>query len=164
MERFITGMSVPLPDGWTVEESLTLVHPQREANVIASTEPMDGAQTVKDYAVAQGEILRREFAGYQEVSLEEFSHAFGRGSGWIRRFSWTPPDGVPIEQLQVYYTEAGRSFTATATAQASDFERLEPLLRDALQGLTITDQASSIRHDPRDAPWATSSANSGGAQ
>jgi hypothetical protein len=151
MNRYSALLSAPLPEDWQAKESITLLPSSGEANVIASSEPVPEVDVDTDrYAEIQGDLLRKEFPGYQERSFEQ-TRAFGRGTGWLRRFEWTPPDGVRIMQIQLYYVEAGRGFTATATSPASHFARFEEEFRDVLAGLRIDPEA--FRFDPGQTPW-----------
>ncbi len=60
-----------LPTGWFAKESITLLAPDGQANVIASSEPLDESLDSRAYADAQGDILRTEFPAYNEVSYIE---------------------------------------------------------------------------------------------
>jgi hypothetical protein len=81
-------------------------------------------------------LLEREFPSFRQLSYEE-TEAFGDRQCFLRRFEWLPPDGVAVTQLQLYYAEAGRGYTATATTPSSQFARYELELRDVLEGLLI---------------------------
>jgi hypothetical protein len=140
-ETFKPEITAELPSNWFSKESITLLHPEGQANVIASSEPLDPEIDVQQYAEVQGRLLRDEFPGYREY---EFSEAlvFGGRPGYIRAFSWSPPpdeDGPssPVRQIQLYYAENGRGYTATATAPTYIFERLEGELRRILEGLQL---------------------------
>jgi hypothetical protein len=136
MVRYRPTISVSLPSGWFAKESLTLLAPDGQANVIASSEPLDPSIDTKKYAEVQGDLLENEFPEFESFSFEE-TDVFGRGTGYIRRFQWQPPDGVPVMQMQLYYAESGTGYTATATTPSSEFPRYEPDLRDALESLLI---------------------------
>jgi hypothetical protein len=142
MARFGPTISAPLPEKWFAKESLTLLAEDGQANVIASSEPLDAGIDTEQYARVQGDLLHKEFPGYTEFSFEE-TKAFGGEGGHLRRFEWLPPDGVPVTQMQLYYVPPGqgpdlnRGYTATATTPTSEFERYEPDLRDILEGLLI---------------------------
>lgn len=149
------------PSSWFVKESLTYLAPDGQANVIASCEPLDRSFTAVQYATVQGDLLRREFPGYWEYSLEP-AKVFGGRDGLLRRFSWTPPDGVRVEQVQAYYAADGRGWTATATAPATAFGRHEAVLRRIVADLTtsveVPDQARArlvpVDGDVLRAAWA----------
>jgi hypothetical protein len=136
MPRFRPTISAPLLDGWFAKESLTLLAPDGQANVIASSEPLDPDIDTEKYASVQGELLRTDFPGYRELALEE-ADIFGDRKGVIRRFEWEPPDGVPVTQIQIYYAERGRGYTATCTTPSTAFPRYEFDLREVLDGLMI---------------------------
>jgi hypothetical protein len=143
VSRFIPTISAPLPEGWFPKEQITLLAPSGQANVIASSEPLEPSLDAKAYAEAQGELLRKEFPGYLEVAFEGMT-LFGGRSGFLRRFRWTPPDGEPVTQIQLYYAEDGRGYTATATSPTKEFAKYEPQLVDVLEGLTIDRPAGAL--------------------
>jgi hypothetical protein len=132
-------LSAPLPDRWVYKESLTLLAEDATANVIASSEPVAADMDVKKYAEVQGALLK-QFRRYKELSLEP-AYVFGRGEGFIRVFEWTPVDAPPVTQIQMYYVENGRGFTATATANSADFANLQVTLTDVAFGLSIDDSS-----------------------
>lgn len=132
--RFTAGFSVACSDGWFAKESVTVLAPDGQANVIASTEPLDPTIGSEDYARIQGDLLRTEFPRYVEHAFTP-ALVFGGRPGFVRRFSWTPPDGVSVTQIQLYHAQGGRGFTATATTPSTQFERHEPALRRILASL-----------------------------
>jgi hypothetical protein len=135
MEITATLAATNLP-GWFHKESITLLAPDGQANVIASSEPLDPAITTTQYAMIQGDLLSREFPGYTEHTFES-AWVFGITDGYIRDFSWTPPDGVQVRQMQCYAVRDGRGYTATATVPTSQFARFESELRRLLASLRI---------------------------
>ena len=118
LDRWFRGtVTTAVPADWFVKESITLLAPTGQANVIVSSEPLDPTLTSSQYASTQGELLRREFPGYVEHRFDE-STVFGM-FGYLRQFEWTPPDGVRVAQVQAYAANAGRGYTATGTAPAT---------------------------------------------
>lgn len=136
MARFRPSISAPLPEKWFAKESITLLAPDGQANLIVSSEPLDPSIDTQRYADKQGEILSEEFPGYRERPLEPMP-VFGGRPGLMRRFEWRPPDGVPVTQVQIYYAEKGRGYTATATSPSTEFSRFEFDLFDILENLLI---------------------------
>jgi DcrB len=133
-------LKTPLPAEWDAKESVTLLAPDRQANVIMSSEPIgpeESGVSAERYARDQGDLLAREFPGYREHSFEPTT-AFGRPGGFLRRFEWAPPDGVVVMQLQVYLFENGRRYTATATSPATEFTRYEREFRQVLDRAVIS--------------------------
>jgi hypothetical protein len=126
---------MPMPDDWFGKESLTLLAPDGQANIIASSEPLDPGIDTERYAQVQGDLLANEFPHYHQHSFEPFP-AFGR-RGWIRVFEWQPPDGVHVTQMQVYYAENGRGYTATATTPSTQFDRFEWQFKVVLSDIAI---------------------------
>ena len=116
----VTRLRSQVPVGWERKESHTLFAPSGQANVIASNEPLGRQIDSATYASTQGELLRREFPGYREHAFGPAA-AFGR-PGFARTFTWTPPDGVRVTQIQHYVVVDGRGYTATATTPSTLFE------------------------------------------
>ncbi len=133
---FKPSITAPLPDGWLAKESITLLAPDGQANVIASSEPLDPDITTEQYARTQGDLLHTEFPAYKEHGFQPWM-LFGERSGYLREFSWTPPDGVSVTQIQLYYAEPGRGYTATATTPTSEYDRYRMVLLAVLTGLLI---------------------------
>jgi hypothetical protein len=125
-----------VPAEWLWKESMTYLAPTGRANVIASSEPLAPEIDSKTYATVQGDLLRNEFPGYVEHEFGT-SEAFGLADGFVRRFEWTPPDGVTVMQLQLYAVQRGRGFTATATAAKEEFLPIESTLITVLMGLRV---------------------------
>lgn len=133
---FRPELTAPVPENWFTKGSTTLLAPDGQANVIASSEPLDPTMTVEMYAEVQGELLEREFPGYVLKSYESVS-VLGGLQGYIRHFEWTPPDGVTVTQIQIYYVQTGRGYTATATTPKEAFAERELVLREVLRGLRL---------------------------
>ncbi len=136
LTRFRASITSLVPDGWFVKESITLLAADGKANVIASAEPLDPSIDTSRYAGIQGDRLRTDFPGYTEHWVEERDVLGGR-PGVMRSFTWTPPDGVPVTQVQLYYAISGRGYTATATTPADNYSAVDHLLLTALQSLRI---------------------------
>ena len=136
MNRFEPHLTAPLPAGWFAKESLTLLSPDGQANLIVSSEPLDPSVDTTQYAAVQGDLLAREFPGYHQLAFEP-ARMLGSRQGYIRRFEWRPPDGLPVTQLQQYYVESGRGYTATATVPSTLFERFEDQFLELLGGIRI---------------------------
>jgi hypothetical protein len=134
-----------LPPGWFGKESLTLLAPDGQANVIASSEPLDPGLSTQQYAEIQGDLLRKEFSRYTEYSYDPVELLGGR-QGYRRVFEWTPPDGVTVVQAQLYHADGGRGYTATATTPSTEYERFRDRLGDVLAALQL------VALDERDGP------------
>jgi hypothetical protein len=137
MQSFRHAITAQIPDDWLTKESITLYEQNWEANVIASYEPIEEGLTSKEYAESQGDPLRQEFPAYDEISFSPTELLGGR-SGYLRKFEWTPPDGERVTQLQLYYAENGRGFTATATTSSVAFYKFERVLIDVLRNLSLS--------------------------
>ena len=133
---FVPAVRAMLPEDWYAKESITLLAPDGAANVIASSEPVEAEIAPHTYATVQGDLLRSEFPKYEELEFGPKLILRGR-PGYMRVFSWVPEDGVPIVQMQLYYAEAGRGYTATATTPSSEFGRYEQQLRACLEGIFL---------------------------
>jgi hypothetical protein len=136
MQRFKPQLTATLPDGWVARESTELLSLDGAANVIASSEPLNPDIDTQRYAEMQGESFAREFPNYREITFEPIQ-VFGKRHGYIRHFEWEPEGSVPLAQMQIYYTENGRGYTATATTPSGEFERLKLQLRLLLEGLDL---------------------------
>lgn len=136
LREFQPQLTAVMPGDWRAKESITLIAPDGQANVISSSEPLDPTMDSNQYAETQGNLLRRDFPDYEEIEMEEID-IYGDRRGFIRHFEWTPPDGVRVSQIQLYYAEDGRGYTATATTPTSNFGRVEVELRHLLSGLRI---------------------------
>ena len=137
---FTRRISVGVPDGWLMKESLTLIEPMGRANVIVSSEPVHPTMDAEQYAAIQGDSLAREFSGYWLESFEAAA-VFGGRRGWVRRFSWQPPDGVAVRQFQAYAVERGVAFTATATTPVTSSARFAALFEEVIASLAIGPRA-----------------------
>ena len=146
MDPFVRRISMGIPTGWYAKESLTVVDAHGQANVIVSSEPLDPSIDSARYAAVQGELLDREFVGYYEESFEAAT-VFGGRSGFIRRFGWTPSDGVPVRQIQVYVAEEGRGFTATATTPLTSVARFETIFTEVIGSLDIAHVADDFNDE-----------------
>lgn len=123
---------------WYYKESITLLAPGGDANVIASSEPIRPDMDSADYASAQGNLLDEEFPGYIELGFEKML-VFGTLDGFLRRFEWSPPDGQPVTQLQIYAAKDGRGYTATATTLQERYVDFEATFAEILGSLILRD-------------------------
>ncbi len=126
--------TAPAPADWSRKESVTVRSPDGSANVIVSTEPLERGMTAAAYAHHQGGLLRREFPGFVEESIQPYP-AFGTPDGWMRVFRWSPANGTPTFQMQIYAVVAGRGCTATATTSQWQEARHRTLLAAVLAGV-----------------------------
>jgi hypothetical protein len=134
IDRFTrSSVRAPVPTGWFEKQSVTLLSPDGQANVIASREPLDPTIDTGRYAAVQGDLLRKEFPGYREHAFTVV--ALGAGPAYMRHFSWTPPDGVAVVQQQIYFTRPGTGYTATATTPHASAERFAALFDEVLRRL-----------------------------
>lgn len=138
MKTITAQLTAPLPAGWFFKESITVLEPHGQGNVIVSGEPLDPAVDTATYTQVQGELLIREFPRYHEVSFGPISWLGGHRA-FLRHFTCTPPGGVPVTQIQAYWAGEGRGFTATATSPSTTFLHLEDILRDVVMGVVLAD-------------------------
>jgi hypothetical protein len=124
------------PVDWYSKESHVFLSPDGRANVVVSSEPLEPDIDSRTYADVQGALLEQEFADYSEHSFEATA-VFGGRAGFRRRFSWRPEDSEPVIQVQLYYAEAGRGYTATATSAEDDHDLFELTLLELLGSLRI---------------------------
>ncbi|MBD0021232.1 MULTISPECIES: DcrB-related protein [Gordonia] len=129
-------ITVHVPGGWFEKVSVSLFAPDGEANAIVSVEPLDESIGLDRYSAVQGDLLRQEFDDYREISFERIQLDDGTSCD-LRVFSWRPPDGVPVTQMQLYYVEPGHGFTTTATTPSTQFHRFEDVFRRTLTTLRL---------------------------
>jgi hypothetical protein len=134
--RYRPTLSAIPPHGWFVKESITLLAPDGQANVIVSSEPIDPSLDSAQYAMIQGQLLAAQFPRYVEHDFVPVP-LLGRYDGFVREFSWTPPDGVRVTQIQFYCAATGRGYTGTATTPAAMFGAHELNLREALLSAVV---------------------------
>jgi hypothetical protein len=137
MRALHPGLAVGLPEGWFGKVSLTVLAPDGEANVIVSSETVDDDTETFAYATGQGELMREEFAGYEELSFGPVD-VFGGRAGWERTYRWTAEGRDHVTQIQLYYVARGRACIATATTLSEIFDEVEPTLRDVLASVRLT--------------------------
>ena len=131
------SISINLPDEWFYKESFTLLAPDGRANVILSSEPLEASITTLEFSTIQGDLLETEFPGYEpSIDQEDFPLASG-DVAMIRQFNWTPEDGSPVTQAQIYFVADGRGLTATATATAEHFVAVRETLFGILQSIFV---------------------------
>ncbi|MGY1813936.1 hypothetical protein [Blastococcus sp. SYSU D00820] len=144
-----------VPAGWLAKQSVTLVAPDGQANVIVSSEPLDRAVTTDEYAHTQGELLRRDFPGYAESVFTVLP--LSTGPAYLRLFSWSPPNGVPVVQQQVYLARGGTGYTATATAPATTAAALAEVFDQVFATLVLDVAAAPAEAEagpePAPLPW-----------
>jgi hypothetical protein len=129
-------ITAQMPGEWFSKENITILAPDGQANVMASSEPLSLDVDAARYAEVQCEMLRCEFPGYKELFFDS-ALIFGNRIGYVHHFQWTPPDGVSVTQMQIYYTENSRGYTATATTRTVFFERYKQQLQEILDSLRI---------------------------
>lgn len=139
--RTRSTLSVDVPDDWYTKESITLLAPDGQANVIVSSEPLEDHLDTGDYAAIQRELLYAEFPEFTPISpLQEFTVQSGQ-LGLLWEFAWRPPDGVRVFQHQFYFARGGQGWTATATVPESVADERRALLISTLASIAIDDRA-----------------------
>src|SRR6266508_4487879 len=109
MTNFYSTLTADLPDGWSGKESITLLAPDAQANVIASNESLDPSIDSHQYADIQAGLLRSEFPGYREFSFGKRT-VFGARSGFEQHFLRPHPDRRALTQIQLYYASGSRGY------------------------------------------------------
>jgi hypothetical protein len=130
-------MSIEVPDGWYYKESVTIVAPDSQSNIILSSEWLDESLTGNEYAEIQADQLERGFPGYRQLSYEEFALPEDGVAG-LRVFEWNPESGPPVTQMQLYYVIPGRGITSTATAPTAHFPQVKATLFDVFRSISVT--------------------------
>lgn len=114
--------------------------------MIFSSEPVDPEIDSAGYAELQKENLSQEFPGYRQIAWEPMRMLGGR-EGRLNRFEWQPTDGPRVTQIQIYYVEGERGYTATATAYAEDFPHQSRVLTEILDRLRIDDVPAGAQQE-----------------
>ena len=135
MSTYSPRLSGGMPEGWVGKGSITLLSPDGQANVIAASEPVDPSIDSETYATVQGDVLREQFPGYSEISVE--SGVVLGGDGYRRTFEWEPPDGTRVTQIQAYRVAGSTAYTATATTPSERFGLIEPILRMVVDSISV---------------------------
>jgi hypothetical protein len=80
------------------------------------------------------------------------------GTALLRRFSWTPPDGVRVHQHQHYLVHhPGIGFTATATTPTSSIGRFADVFEQVLRSLQFdAPTREAAREVAREVAWEPS--------
>ena len=116
MDRFWPVITASIPPEWFGKESITLIEPGGQANVIASSEPLSPEVQLDGYAEQTGRMLD-ELPAYKMLASEP-KQVFGGRDGHFLRFEWTPEDGEPVTQIQILCVVAGRGYTADELRRA----------------------------------------------
>ena len=138
MERIDSDVTVALPTGWAVKHSITLVAPEGDANVIASSEPVPDGMTTEEYAASQRLRLEQDFPGFRQLHSESITLVDDRPA-WLRVFAWEPPDQTPVTQVQMYAVLGGRGYTATATTTSEQYPRHQVELTQLIRSISVGD-------------------------
>lgn len=160
MQTFQPRITALVPERWVVKETIQLLAPDLRANVIASGEPLEPDMDLQSYADAQGQLLKEFFPSYTEHELSS-AKMFGGRDVLLRRFEWIAPVDMRVAQVQIYYVEGGRGFTATATVEEGRLEQFQSSLAEIMAGLRLAGvgyaAAGPLRHmpdDPRERAYA----------
>jgi hypothetical protein len=129
-------ITASLPVDWFAKESFTFWEPGGQVNVIVSSEPLDPEIDTETYATMQGDLLEKEFPLFEQLEFESVD-IFGGRLGFQRIFEWTPPDGIPVTQMQLYHVVPGRGYTATATTPSNRFSDFKDVMLGILMSLKI---------------------------
>jgi hypothetical protein len=122
-----------VPDGWSVRESWTLQAPDGQSTIVVSREPLPPGVGTGQYAQGHGDRLAAEFPQYQQHVLTLL--VLASGPAYARLFSWAPPGGMRVTQVQVYATGPGTGFTASATTSAASFGAVADVVDGVLRSL-----------------------------
>ena len=102
------------PADWNLSESVTLRPPDGSASLIVSSEPIDRGIDSRMFADRSVEALALDLPEYQPGPIVPVT-LFGQ-PGFLHHYSWVPPEGRTVGQIQVFAVVNGRSYTGTATA------------------------------------------------
>lgn len=119
------------PPGWWVRQSTELVDPARQVHLVAASEQVALELDARAYAESAGEALGSRMPGYTEHSLAEETLPGGLRC-LVRRWSWQPPAGSEVAQLQAYVVGGGVAHTLTATWPAGEDSMVLPVVEQVL--------------------------------
>ena len=147
--RFRPTLTVDVPDGWLVRESIELAAPDEGAYVTASVEGVDPDTTAEQVADRYRQAVAERLPEYEELAVERIELSPGRPAV-VRKVRWKPPQDEPVAELQMYSIRAGRAIVATARGREASFDKLEPTLRDVLAATDVgvpSPSAGIVRRD-----------------
>lgn len=136
MRIFRPTLTAFVPDGWLVRETIQLALPEHDAYVVASTDLVPDGTTPEDYAGQFEQALAGGLPGYEQLTVETVELQGGR-SALVRKSRWSPPEGEPVAELQMYVVANGRGIVSTARVPEKAFDELEPQLRELLAGIGV---------------------------
>ncbi len=144
-------LRAPVPEGWSVRESWTLTAPDGQATVVVSREPLPPGVGAEQYAQGQGDRVAAEYPQYQQHVLTVLP--LTSGPAYARLFSWAPPGGSRVVQVQVSATAPDTGWTATASTPAASFETVAGVLDGVLRSLEFGPPAAAEPvHEPAAQP------------
>lgn len=123
-DRVGGALTALIQKDWLFKESITLLGSSGKANVIVRSEPVNSDVDTSSYAESQRQAISKNFYRYEEFTYENMS-LNGRYDGFVQVFEWTPDNGERVRQMQFYYVNNSRGYTATATARKQDYEEQE---------------------------------------
>jgi hypothetical protein len=112
-------LTLMLPMGWedgTQVVALGPVDGNFRPNLVASQEPVKGAESAEGFAQRQLPALKQALQNY--ALIKEGAAAFGRLSGFLREHQFTTR-GTKLGQLQFYVISGRTAFTLTYTHLAN---------------------------------------------
>ena len=127
-----------LPAGWMPNESLNLIAPAGDANIIASIEAVDPGLDAAGYSDSQSKLMAQEFRLWKELDVLSIP-VFGGRDGYLRFFAWAPADGAPVIQMQAFFAEGGSGYVATGTCLLDAFESLGTALTETVLGFRLAE-------------------------
>jgi hypothetical protein len=136
MNRFRSGLTALVPDGWLARESIQFASAEGDTVVFASADFLPAGTTVEQFAEQYAEQLGQHLPEYKQLDVDNAQLSGGR-SAIVRRFRWAPPDAEALTEIQVYTIENGRGVVATARAPEKRFDELEPHMRELLAGIGV---------------------------
>lgn len=129
------------PHDWYVKTQITLLAHDGKSNIIASTEPLDGETDTDTYVRKQGDLLRQEFPLYEESGIVDYAVDGIPTSVVLREFSWKPPEGEAVRQLQLYAVHESTGITATATCvDDAESESRMTMMLDVFKSIVVDEE------------------------
>ena len=132
-------IELELPEAWGGHVSVIAASRPGVApgwSVHLTSEPLRAPMDAAQYAMAQGNILQANLAGY--AVAKEFEFADGDRKIPVREYSWKNDDHV-IHQCQAYFLSGDEAWTLTFSAGPEDYANLRGAIPDLLRGIRPAD-------------------------
>lgn len=134
--------SFEIPDDWRDVSNVILMGPpygDYSPNIAVSRIPVSSGTSADDYANSQLSLLREALGSQSFKVLEEGKTRCAGSEAFRRVYSFVAePIGVPVQQMQVYFTNGDIAYTITATNDSRNFHMTTALIQHVLDSFAIS--------------------------